>query len=324
MLRAVLHEQEIRRVIGLPGQGDRVVEGLAPVDSASDLCLCFINQKVTDAVRESLAARRDCILIAPRDSGRTGDWGGCLVLEIDNPRAGIAGVLKFIRAERRQPPLVSDCRIAPDATISQLAVIKGDVEISEGAVIEPFCVVGPDVRIGRGTILQSGVRVFPRVAIGDESVIGANTVIGQEGYGFERDKIGNKMRIAHLGGVVIGSHVEVGALVTIQSGTIMPTVIEDHVKIDDRVHVGHNVRIERSASVTAAAVIGGHAVIAAEAWLGINSSVRDGRRVGSRALVGMDASVQHDLSDNTVTRAPLPDVRTQPDDDGNAIGFAKR
>ena len=75
--------------------------------------------------------------------------------------------------------------------------------------------------------------------------------------------------------------------------------------------------------MTAAAVIAGHAVIAAEAWVGINSSIRDGRRVGSRALVGMDVSVQQDLSDNTVSRAPRSVVRKRSDDD-DAIGFTER
>ena len=44
----------------------------------------------------------------------------------------------------------------------------------------------------------------------------------------------------------------------------------------------------------------------------------------SRALVGMDVSVQQDLSDNTVARAPRPDVRIRPDDDRTAIGFTER
>jgi UDP-3-O-[3-hydroxymyristoyl] glucosamine N-acyltransferase len=321
MLRATLHEQEIRRAIGLPGEGDRVMDGVATLDDAADRCLHFINKKVTSAVRESLATRRGCVVIAPRGSAAQGDWGDCLVLEAADPRAAIAKVLGFIRAERRQPPLVAERRIAPGAVVSPLAVVEGSVEIGDGAVVEPFCVVGPDVRVGRGSVLRSGVRGFPRVAIGDETVVGANTVVGHDGYGFVRDEDGNKVRIPHLGGVAIGSHVEVGALATVQGGTIAPTVIEDYAKIDEHVHVGHNCRIERGASVTCGVVIAGHAVIAAEAWVGINSSIRDGRRVGSHALVGMDSSVQQDLPDSTVSRAARPDVRSRPDDDHTAIGF---
>lgn len=324
MLRATIQEHEIRRVIGLPGEGDRVVDGVSPLGVAEDRCLYFINKRVTTAIRESLALNRGCIVIAPSGSALTGGWGDCLVLEAADPRAAIAKILEFIRAERRQRPWVADRTIAPSAIISPLAVVESHVEIGDGVIIEPFCMLGPDVRIGRGSILRSGVRIYPRVVIGDETVIGSNTVVGHEGYGFVRDELGNKKRIPHLAGVMIGSHVDIGALVTVLGGTITPTIIEDYAKVDDHVHVAHGVRISRSASVIAGVVIGGSAVIEEEAWIGINSSIRDGRHVGARALVGMDASVQQDLAANAVARAPRPDVRSRPKDDHAAIGFKDR
>ena len=73
MLRAKLHENEIRRVIGVPGEGDRVVEGVAPLEAAEDRCLYFINKSVTRATRESLALRHRCIVIAPNGSGMADD-----------------------------------------------------------------------------------------------------------------------------------------------------------------------------------------------------------------------------------------------------------
>jgi UDP-3-O-[3-hydroxymyristoyl] glucosamine N-acyltransferase len=301
-----------------------VVDGVAPLDEIENRCLYFINKKVDDPVRESFAGRRGCIVITPSGSGLAGKLGDCLVLEVPDPRAAIAKVLGFIRAEGRQRPLVAEHIISPLAVISPLSVVEGPVEIGDGVIVEPFCTIGPDVKIGRGTVIRSGARVFPRVAIGSESVVGVNTVVGHEGYGFVRGEDGNKMRIPHLGGVEVGSHVELGALVTVPCGTIAPTIIEDYAKIDDHVHVGHNVRIARSVSVTAGTVIGGHSVVETEAWIGINSSIRDGRRVGSHALVGMDASVQHDLSDAAVARAPRPAIGTRPDGDRGGIGFTGR
>ena len=324
MLRATLHEQEIRQIIGVPGEGDLVVDGLAPLRAAEDRCLSFINHELTTAVREALATRHGCIFIAPHGSAIAGEFESCRVLEAARPRSAIASVLAFIRDERRQSPWVEARKISPGAMISPLAVVEGDVEIGEGAVIEPFCTIGPDVSIGRGAILRAGVRVCPRVFIGEGAVIGANAVIGSEGFGFVRDEAGNKKRIPHLGGVVIGSAVEIGALAVVQSGTMTPTVIEDYVKIDDNVEVGHNARIGRGASVTGGVVIGGSAVIEADAWIGINSSIRDGCTVGSRALVGMSASVQEDLADDAVARAPRPDVRSRSDDDRGSIGFGGR
>jgi UDP-3-O-[3-hydroxymyristoyl] glucosamine N-acyltransferase len=324
VLRATLNEREIRRVIGLPAEGDRVVEGVAPLDAGEDRCLYFSNKELAGAVRESLTERRGCIVIVPSGSGLAGELGECLVLETADPRAAIARVLGFIRAEGRQSPLVAEHAVSPSATISPLAVVEGPVEIGDGVIVEPFCMIGPEVRIGRGTIIRSGVRVFPRVVLGDESVVGVNTVIGHEGFGFVRDEGGNKTRIPHLGGVRVGSHVELGPLATVQSGTITPTVIEDYAKIGDGVYVGHNVRIARNVSVTGGVVIGGRAVIEAEAWVGMNSSIREGRRVGAQALVGMDASVQRDISDHAVTRASRPAVEVRPDGDRDGIGFTEQ
>lgn len=321
MLRATLNEAEIRRAIGCPEEGTRVVDGLAPLGAIEDRCLYFINKPMTEAIHAFLSARRDCIVIMQAGLAPNGTLGDCVVLEAADPRVAIAKVLQFIADEKRQRPWVTQRSIAPSAVISPLAVVGDSVVIGEGALIEPFCVIENDVSIGSESILRSGVRIHSRVAIGDATIVGSNTVIGHQGFGFVRDESGNKKRIPHLGGVTIGSHVEIGAFDTVPSGTIAPTVIEDGAKIDDHVHVGHNVRIARGASVTAGSVIGGSAVVGEDAWVGINSSIRDGRHVGRRSLIGMDVSVQQDLADNAIARAPRPDVRMRNDDDGSTIGF---
>ena len=322
MLRATLPEQDIRRAIGVPGDGDRVVNGVATLDTVEDGCLFFVNVNVSDAVCASLAARRGCIAIARKGFRLDGD---CVVIESSDPRAAISSVLGLIRAERRQQPLVAERAIAPTANVSPLAVIEGNVEIGDGVIVEPFCVIGPEVRIGRGSIIRSGVRLHPGVTIGEETVIHANSVVGHDGYGFVRDEQGNKTRMPHLGGVIIGSHVALGPLASVAAGTIVPTIIEDYAKLGDYVCVGHNARVGKNASLTAQIILGGHSVVEAEAWVGLNATIGEGRRVGAHALVGMDASVQKDLPEKTITRAPQPDVKPRPDDDDlNAIGFSGR
>jgi len=324
MLRAPLHEQEIRKVIGLPGTGERTVDGVARLDDASDRCLYFINKRITPEVIESLNQRRGCIVITPENPSLHSIMKDSVVLEVADPRAAIAKVMTFIRAEHRSPPWVKARQIAETANISPLAVIGDEVEIGDGVTIEPFCVIDQDVSIRRASIVKSGARINPRVVIGEESVIRSNVVIGADGYGFVRDEAGNKTRIAHLGGVMIGNHVEIGESSVIEAGTISPTIIEDYAKLAASVFVGHNVCIQRNASVTPGVIIAGSAIIGADTWIGINSSIRDGRRVGAHALVGMDSSVQEDLPDNTIARAPVPEIKTRSEnDDHHAIGFAK-
>jgi UDP-3-O-[3-hydroxymyristoyl] glucosamine N-acyltransferase len=322
LIRAHLHEQEIREAIGAPGEGELVVDGVAALDEAEDRCLYWFAAELPGAAREALARRSSCIVIAPKGAG---ELGGCLVLEVPDPRAAIAKVLGLVRALGRQPPLVDARDVAPGAAISPHALVEGNVRIGDGVVIGPFCTVGPDVSIGRGSVLHPGVRVYPRVSIDEESTVGPNTVIGNDGYGFVRDDDGNKMRMPQLAGVTIGSHVDIGALVVVEGGAIRTTIIEDNAKLADLVFLGHGVRVERNAGITAGVVLAGSSVVGTDAWLGINTSVRDGRRVGAHALVGMDASVQEDLEDGAIARAPQPEVARRPaDDDLTGIGFGYR
>lgn len=304
MVCARLHEQEIRAAIGVPGTGERVIEGVVPLRAEEDHCLYWSGGALPEAQRAALARRRGCLLIARHGSGLGGTLGDCRVLEVDEPRAAIAAVLALVRELGRQPPWVATREIDPAADISPHAVIEGSVRIAENVRIGPFCSVGPDVSIGPGTVLEAGVHVHPRVAIGAGTHVGANTVLGHPGFGFVRDAAGEKTRIPQLGGIVIGSHVEIGALTAIECGAIAPTVIEDGAKLGLNTLVGHGSRVGRGASLVGGVILGGSSEVGAGAWLGINATVRDGRRVGRDAFVGMNASVQQDLGDGEVARAP--------------------
>ena len=308
MIQARLHEQEIRGAIGVPGEGDLVMEGVAALDEAGDRCLYWCRSDMVSRAREELAGRGGCILLVPSGAVADGPFGDCRLLEVRDPRAAVAKVLALIRRLGRQPAWVESREIAADAEISPQAVVEGDVRIAEGAVVGAFCTVGPDVSIGRGTVLHPGARIYPHVSIGEESVVGPNTVVGVEFAGFVRDETGHNVLMPQLAGVVIGSHVDIGPLTGIGSGALKPTTIEDHVKIGGLTGIGHGARLKRGASITSGVMIGGSAVVEADAWVGINATVRDSRRVGAGALVGMDVSVQRDLPDGAITGAPPPRV----------------
>jgi UDP-3-O-[3-hydroxymyristoyl] glucosamine N-acyltransferase len=312
VVRAILHEQEIRDVLDLPGEGELVIEGVAPLDAVEDRCLCFVNGEVTAGIRESLSRHRGCIVIAPEGSTLDGELDGSRALEVGDPRAAIAKVLDLIRTLGRQPPWIGGREIAESAEISPLAIVEGDVAIGDGVRIGPFCIVGPDVSIGAGTVLSAGVQVYPRVSIGECCAFGPRTVLGIEGTGFVREEAGDKKRMTHLAGLVIGSHVETGTTAGIQAGVLTPTIVEDHAKLDGLVGIGHGARIGRGATLIGGVMVGGSAVVGADAWIGMNSTVRQGRRVGERARVGMNVAVQDDLPDDAIARAPRPDITSGP------------
>jgi UDP-3-O-[3-hydroxymyristoyl] glucosamine N-acyltransferase len=136
--------------------------------------------------------------------------------------------------------------------------------------------IGPNVRIGAGCKIKSG------------------TVIGEPGFGIEKDEEGDNFRIPHIGGVRIGDSVEIGSLNTICSGTLEPTRVGDLVKTDDHVHIAHNVQIGRNCIITACAEMSGRVVLENDVWLGPNCSIKEGVRIGAGALIGIATLVVKD------------------------------
>ena len=82
-------------------------------------------------------------------------------------------------------------------------------------------------------------------------------MIGQRGFGFEREIDGKPVSFPHFGSVVIGDYVEIGALNTVVAGALSDTIIGDFVKTDDHVHIAHNVSIGDKTFITACSEISG-------------------------------------------------------------------
>src|SRR5689334_21617128 len=104
VIRAACQEQEIRRAVGVPGEGDLILEGVAALEEQQDRVLYFVNREISDDAWRSLASREGCLVIVPVGALPAELRGRCRVIESDDPREAMARVLAFIRAERRQQP----------------------------------------------------------------------------------------------------------------------------------------------------------------------------------------------------------------------------
>jgi len=130
--------------------------------------------------------------------------------------------------------------------------------------------------------------------LGSPAHVGHNTVIGGPGFGW----YGNPpKRFPHIGGVYIGSYVEIGSNTTIDRGALGDTIIESHVKIDNGVHVGHNALVGRGSLLTAHCVIGGSANIGRGCWIGLGAQIKNQVTIGDDVTVGMGAIVIRDVPD---------------------------
>jgi UDP-3-O-[3-hydroxymyristoyl] glucosamine N-acyltransferase len=173
-------------------------------------------------------------------------------------------------------------------------------------IIHPTARIGKNVFLGRGVRIGADTVVYHNAVIGDEVEIGERcvikscAVIGEDGFGFERDSNGKAVRLTHIGTVIIGDDVEIGSLTTVCRGTLGNTILRNGCKIDDHVHLAHNVDIGEDAFIIACAEVSGGVKIGQRAWVAPNATVMNQVSIGSDAVVGLGAVVLKSVPINGV------------------------
>src|SRR5206468_6601571 len=113
--------------------------------------------------------------------------------------------------------------------------------IDAAASVVLCCVIGESCEVGPGTVLHSGVVLQRHVRIGRNVTVHASSVLGADGFGYERGADGTLEKFPHLGGVLVEDDVEIGSNTSIDRGSLGDTVLSRGCKIDNQVHVAHNV-----------------------------------------------------------------------------------
>ncbi len=211
--------------------------------------------------------------------------------------------------------LIEDEGIATTAKIDKSAKIGRHVYIGEYVCIGKKVVIGDNtkimdnacifhnVTIGSGTLIYPGVCIYQGCQIGNDCIIDAGAVIGADGFRYEQF-VERKMvrKMLHVGGVVIGDRVEIGANTAIDRATFEgeATIISDDVKIDNLVHVAHNVKIGARTLIVTQSCIGGSTRIGEDVWIGIGAAISNGLSIGHRARVLLNAVVAYDVKDDEI------------------------
>ncbi|MBP2662119.1 MAG: UDP-3-O-(3-hydroxymyristoyl) glucosamine N-acyltransferase [Firmicutes bacterium] len=255
--------------------------------------ILFCKRLKEDTVKH-LSALTECIILVPKRQTRLIDSlkENNFVVGTVNPRLEYARILQYIlehtgTEDNREPVCLATS-------------IGKNFIMGKGTIIEKNVIIGDDVHIGENCIIKPGAIINSNVTIGNHTIIRENTVIGGYGFGFERDEQGIPIRIPHVGGVVIGNYVEIGAMTTIVAGTIEPTIIDDYTKIDDHVHIAHNCHIGKGCLITACAEVSGSVKIGEFSWLGPNCSIINGISIGKDCFIGIGAVVKKSVADGLV------------------------
>ena len=276
----MITSKECAQFIEKPHQGDEInINMVCNLKEESQNKLKFVNvysKEYLEIIQEDVF---NCVIATSEYDGKL---KGPHIIS-DNPRRDFCKIAnKFFSIKRKE-------FIESSAMISNNAKIGQNVYIGYNVIIEDY------VEVGSNTVLLHNVVISEGCKIGSNCLVKSGSIIGQRGFGFERDLEGVPVSFPHYGKVIIGNNVEIGALNTIASGTLSDTIIGDFVKTDDHVHIAHNVKIGSGTFIAASAEISGSVIIGKEVWIGPNSAVIDKAIIEDHAFVGIGAVVTRDV-----------------------------
>ena len=187
-------------------------------------------------------------------------------------------------------------------------MVDPTARIDATAHIGAYCYIGQDTTIGQNTILHPHVTIYDRVRIGARCQINSGTVIGADGFGYERNEKGELEKFPHLGGVMIEDDAEIGANTCIDRGSVGDTIVRSRARVDNLVHVAHNVEVGEDSAVIALTMLGGSVRVGPGAWIAPGAVLMNQIAIGAGGTVGLGAVVVKDVAEGqTVMGAPAQD-----------------
>ena len=169
---------------------------IKPIHEASEDSLVWISSIRND--KEDLIRNTKAKIIICDDSIDTSAFKDKCFIIVSNPR------LSFIR--------IADAIFTPKPTwgIHPTAFVDPEARIHPNCFVGPFPYIGK-ATIGDGCILYGHNHIYDNVVIGQKVIIHAGTVIGADGFGYEKNESGEFEKFPHIGGVIIEDNVEIGS-----------------------------------------------------------------------------------------------------------------
>ena len=269
--------KELAKVLNgtVQGNPDATVRRFAKIEhgKSGDLCF-FANPKYEQYVYTSKAS----ILLVNNDFQPTAEVTPTMV-RVENAYAALADLLKYVAdskktyKRRRCSWVPLSAKVGKKVSIGPHCYIGKNVSIGDRSRILGNVYIGDGTQIGSNCIIYPGVSIYPGMKIGDRVILHSNCVIGSDGFGNVPQADGSWEKIEHLGNVIIGNDVEIGACTTVDRAPMESTIIGNGVKIDNLCQIAHNVQI------------GDHTVMAAQC--GIAGSTKIGKYCVLAGQVGI-------------------------------------
>ena len=294
---------ELAEKFGLELRGDpkTAVSGVAPIGDARPGDLAFYStERVNDAFKilpvETLKNTKASVILVQPENIKSAPKGATLLVT-DSPRGNIIKVIGEIYKEKPRRGIHWSAHIERGVFFrKKRSVYVGQfATVEQGAVIEPGVKIYPNVFIGRGvtlganTVVHSGAHI-ENATIGADCIVHANAVIGKDGFGYIRQE-GKNVFLPHVGRVVLGNRVSVGANTCIDRGNMTDTQVGDGTKIDNLCQIAHGVIVGKECFLASGVGIAGGVVAGDRVLFGGHVGIANGVKIGDDAEIAAMSGV---------------------------------
>lgn len=284
----------------LVGGSNITVVDIRDIEEAGSGDLAFIFRKKSAPLLEKTKA---CCVVVPADI----DKAPVPLIKCKNPNLAFKKAVELILPETASHPsgihksasIGKDVKLGSRVALGAYACLEDNVEVSDGTVIYAHCYVGRSAKIGKKCVIYPNVTVRENVKIGDRVIIHSGSVIGSDGFGYERTPKGHE-KIPHVGDVIIEDDVELGACVTVDRAKIAHTKIGKGTKVDNLVQIAHNVTIGSNCIIVAQSGISGSVKIGNNVMIAGQSGLVDHIEIGDNVMIGAQSGLTKSVPPNTI------------------------
>lgn len=297
------------------GSTTHKITGLEQIQKATENQATFIGNRKFAALwkdsKASLAIVNDNLDIEPGENR--------VLIKVKNADLTMAKLLEsftpstpHFETEIHPSAIIDEsAKIGNGSRVGAGSYIGKDVVLGENVTIYPNVTILDETTIGDHTTVWSGTVIRERSVIGSHCIFHNNVSIGADGFGYRPSDDGRGLvKIPHIGNVVIGNGVEIGANSCVDRGKFSSTILGDGCKIDNLVQIAHNCVLGRSCIMAGSSGLAGSVTLGDGVIIGGSASIKDHTTIHSGATVGAGSGVMNDVAaGKTVLGYPAVDSR---------------
>lgn len=297
------------------GDPEVKVTGFAKIEHGKPGQLCFFaNPKYESYVYSCKAS----ILLVNNDFEPKEDVSPTMI-RVGDAYTAVASLLKYVSDQKKtyrrhrgfRSRIAFSARIGSRVYVGDFTFIGKKCSIGSRTKIHENVTVGEGSSIGENCIIYPGVRIYPGTQIGNNVILHSNCVIGSDGFGNAPQPDGSWEKIEHLGNVIIGNNVEIGANTTVDRAEMESTIIGNGVKIDNLCQIAHNVQIgdntvmAAQCGIAGSSKIGRNCILAGQVGIVGHINIPDNTTIGAQS--GVTSSVRK--PGQTLLGSPAFDIK---------------